>query len=79
MRVIGILAFLSFLTLTPGQIDDAGHAILGGMIEDLGLKVHCGARVSAVLGDEAVTGLEFSNEGWEELDVGMVVVSAGIR
>ncbi|CAM9947775.1 unnamed protein product, partial [Choristocarpus tenellus] len=28
------------------QIDDAGHAILGGMIEQLGLKIHCNARVS---------------------------------
>lgn len=61
------------------QIDDAGHAILGGMIEDLGLKIHCNARVTEFLGDEAVTGLTFSNEGWEDLDVGMVVVSAGIR
>eukprot|EP00752_Nemacystus_decipiens_P006641 g5971.t1 len=61
------------------QIDDAGHAILGGMIEDLGLKIHCNARVTEFLGDEAVSGLTFSNEGWEDLDVGMVVVSAGIR
>lgn len=49
------------------------------MIEDLGLKIHCNARVTEFLGDEAVTGLNFSNEGWEDLDVGMVVVSAGIR
>ena len=61
------------------QIDDAGHVILGSMIEDLGLKIHCNARVTEFLGDEAVTGLNFSNEGWEDLDVGMVVVSAGIR
>ncbi|CAM9398686.1 unnamed protein product [Pylaiella littoralis] len=61
------------------QIDDAGHAILGGMIEDLGLKIHCNARVTEFIGDDRVTGLTFSNEGWEDLDVGMVVVSAGIR
>ncbi|CAM9743104.1 unnamed protein product [Discosporangium mesarthrocarpum] len=61
------------------QIDDAGHAILGGMIEDLGLKIHCNARVTEVVGDGKVESLNFSNEGWEPLDVGMVVVSAGIR
>lgn len=49
------------------------------MIEDLGLKIHCDARVTEFLGDDMVTGLTFSNEGWEDLDVGMVVVSAGIR
>ncbi|CAM9706285.1 unnamed protein product [Ascophyllum nodosum] len=63
------------------QIDDAGHAILGGMIENLGLKIHCNARATEYLGDEEgkVSGMKFSNEGWEDLDVGMIVVSAGIR
>lgn len=49
------------------------------MIENLGLKIHCGARVSEVRGEESAEGLVFSNEGWEDLNVGMVVVSAGIR
>lgn len=49
------------------------------MIENLGLRIHCSARVSEVKGQESVEGLMFSNEGWEDLDVGMVVVSAGIR
>lgn len=66
-------------TAVDPQIDDAGHAILGGMIEGLGLKIHCNARVTEFLGDDRVTGMNFSNEGWEDLDVGMVVVSAGIR
>ena len=67
-------------TVDP-QIDDAGHAILGGMIENLGLKIHCNARATEYLGDEEgkVSGMKFSNEGWEDLDVGMIVVSAGIR
>lgn len=67
-----------FLFLSQ-QIDDSGHAILGGMIEDLGLKIHCNARVTEFMGGDAVSGLAFSNEGWDDLDVGMVVVSAGIR
>ena len=50
-----------------------------GMIEDLGLQIHCDARVTEFLGDDKVSGMVFSNEGWDNLDVGMVVVSAGIR
>lgn len=49
------------------------------MIEDLGLKIHCNARVTEFKGEDMVEGMKFSNEGWEDLDVGMVVVSAGIR
>ena len=49
------------------------------MIEDLGLKIHCDARVTEFLGEDKVSGMTFSNEGWDDLDVGMVVVSAGIR
>lgn len=60
------------------QIDEAGHNILVKKIEALGLKVHCNARIGLVKGDEKVTGIEFSNEE-EDLDVGMVIVSAGIR
>ena len=40
--------------------------------------MHCNARISEVKGEERVTGLAFSNEE-EDLDVGMVIVSAGIR
>lgn len=49
------------------------------MIEELGLKIHCNARVTQYLGTERVEGMAFANEGWPNLDVGMVVVSAGIR
>ena len=69
-------------TLMCRQIDAGGHGALVGKIEDLGLKVHCGARTSKFAGegeDGPVTALEFSNEGWDPLEVGMVVVSAGIR
>ncbi|CAM9426633.1 unnamed protein product [Chrysoparadoxa australica] len=66
-------------TLMCRQIDAAGHAVLAEKIEALGLKIHCDARTSEVLGKDKVEGLAFSNEGWEDLDVGMVVVSAGIR
>ena len=40
--------------------------------------MHCNARIASVKGDDMVTGIEFSNEE-EDIDVGMVIVSAGIR
>ncbi|KAG5182777.1 hypothetical protein JKP88DRAFT_164241 [Tribonema minus] len=60
------------------QIDEAGHNILAGKIEALGLKIHCNARISEVKGETHVSGLAFSDDK-EDLDVGMVIVSAGIR
>eukprot|EP00977_Amphora_coffeiformis_P009629 scaffold2219_cov177-Amphora_coffeaeformis.AAC.5 len=70
------------------QIDQGGHDVLVKKIEDMGLKVHCGARTEAIVGadgttdndsDAPVAGLSFSNEGWEDLPVQMVIVSAGIK
>lgn len=70
------------------QIDQGGHDALVGKIEDMGLKVHCGARTEAFVGEDGstdaenmtpVSALRFSNEGWDDLPVQMVVVSAGIK
>lgn len=70
------------------QIDQGGHDALVGKIEDMGLKVHCGARTESFVGENGSTDMEdmspvsalrFSNEGWDDLDVQMVVVSAGIK
>ncbi|KAL7551660.1 hypothetical protein ACHAWF_014869 [Thalassiosira exigua] len=70
------------------QIDQGGHDALVGKIEDMGLKVHCGARTESFVGEDGstdmdsmspVSALRFSNEGWDDLPVQMVVVSAGIK
>ncbi|KAL3944790.1 MAG: hypothetical protein SGBAC_001113 [Bacillariaceae sp.] len=70
------------------QIDQGGHAALVGKIEEMGLHVHCGARTEAFVGTDGtadnesmapVAALKFSNEGWDDLPVEMVVVSAGIK
>jgi len=70
------------------QIDQGGHNALVGKIEDMGLKVHCGARTEAFVGSDGstdneslapISALRFSNEGWDDLPVQMVVVSAGIK
>jgi len=70
------------------QIDQGGHDALVGKIEDLGLKVHCGARTESIVGsddsitsdsDTPVAALRFSNEGWDDLPVEMVIISCGIK
>ena len=66
--------------LMPVQLDEAGGGVLRRHIEALGVKVHTDARtrsvrVDAVTGD--VDGLVF--DGADDLDVDMVVFSAGIR
>ncbi|KAL3899008.1 MAG: hypothetical protein SGARI_006552, partial [Bacillariaceae sp.] len=70
------------------QIDQGGHDALAKKIESMGLKIHCGARTESFVGEDGstdmestspVTALRFSNEGWDDLPVQMVVVSAGIK
>jgi nitrite reductase (NADH) large subunit len=70
------------------QIDQGGHNALAGKIEEMGLKIHCGARTESFVGTDGSTDMEslapvaalkFSNEGWDDLPVQMVVVSAGIK
>lgn len=70
------------------QIDQGGHNALVGRIEDMGLKVHCGARTESFVGTDGTTdedsrapvaALRFSNDSWDDLPVQMVVVSCGIK
>ena len=63
--------------LMPRQIDDAGSALLVGKIEAMGVKVHLNKATEEVLGNGVVTGMKFKDGA--QLDVGMVIVSAGIR
>jgi len=70
------------------QIDEGGHDALVGKIEEIGLKVHCGARTESFVGSDGstdsestapVSALRFSNEDWDDLPVEMVIVSCGIK
>ena len=63
--------------LMPVQVDDAGGAMLGRHIEQLGLTVHAGAATEAVIGNSHVTGLTLKDAG--EVPADLVVFSAGIR
>ena len=70
--------------LMPMQVDDAGSSALRRRIEDLDVTIHTGMRTEEILRDRRgrVRGMHFANEGrWsdDDLKVGMVVFSAGIR
>lgn len=63
--------------LMPRQVDDSGSKTLVRHIESLGVKVHLNKATKEVLGNGAVSGLLFQDD--QQLDVEMVIVSAGIR
>ena len=70
------------------QIDHGGHNVSVGKIEEMGLKVHSGARTESIVGLDGFTDIEstspvaalqFSNKDWEDLDIQMVIISAGSK
>ncbi|MFL5340964.1 MAG: nitrite reductase large subunit NirB [Gemmataceae bacterium] len=63
--------------LMPRQIDDAGSKVLVGKINALGVQVHLNKNTKEILGNGKVEGMTFADG--QQLDVGMVVVSAGIK
>ncbi|MEP7319742.1 MAG: nitrite reductase large subunit NirB, partial [Panacibacter sp.] len=63
--------------LMPRQIDDAGSNILKTKLETLGLKILTSKNTSSILGDETITGMQFSDDTYIEVD--MLVISAGIK
>ena len=63
--------------LMPRQVDDAGSKTLLDKIEGMNVRVHLGKSTREFLGNGKVEGLAFADGG--QLDVDMVVISAGIR
>jgi nitrite reductase (NADH) large subunit len=63
--------------LMPRQIDDTGSKVLVGKINALGVQVHLNKNTKEILGNGKVEGMAFADGG--ELDVKMIVVSAGIK
>src|SRR3954452_1764269 len=63
--------------LMPRQIDDAGSNILKNKLEALGLKIHTSKNTSRILGDNCISGMQFSDD--TTIDVDMLVISAGIK
>ncbi len=63
--------------LMPRQVDDAGSKVLVGKINALGVQVHLNKNTKEIVGNGKVEGMAFNDSA--ELDVKMVVVSAGIK
>ena len=59
------------------QLDAQGSSVLQKKIEALGVQVHLNKNSKEVLGEDSVTGLQFTDD--TVLDLDMIVVSAGIR
>ena len=63
--------------LMPRQLDEEGGDILRSMIETLGIKVHLACNTTDIYGSGRIDGMTFDDGRC--LEVGMLVVSAGIR
>jgi nitrite reductase (NADH) large subunit len=63
--------------LMPRQLDESAAGLLRERIEELGVEVLVGKAPRAVIGEDAVTAIAFGDGS--ELEVDMVIVSAGIR
>lgn len=63
--------------LMPRQVDDAGSRLLVRKIEALGVTVHLQKSTKEILGEQQVEKMVFTDGS--ELEVGMILVSAGIR
>ena len=63
--------------LMPRQIDDVGSELLKSKLQALGLKIHTNKNTTAILGDDRIKGMQFSDD--TKIDVDMLVISAGIK
>jgi len=63
--------------LMPRQLDEEGSEILKMKMNELGLSIHLNKNTSCMAGDESVKSLKFADGS--EIEVDMVVISAGIK
>ena len=63
--------------LMPRQLDSRSSEVLKLKLESIGLNIHLSKATNQILGDKAITGMEFGED--DVLNVDMLVVSAGIR
>ena len=64
-------------TLLSRQLAPKAAALLQTHIEELGMQVHCAAKVQALVGDEAVRGVQLADG--PVLPADFVIIAAGIR
>ncbi|MBU2951519.1 nitrite reductase large subunit NirB [Tamlana agarivorans] len=63
--------------LMPRQLDSRSSQVLQLKLESIGLNIHLSKATNQILGDKAITGMEFGED--DVLDVEMLIISAGIR
>ena len=63
--------------LMPRQLDARSSKVLQLKLESMGIHIHLSKATNQILGDTAITGMEFGED--DVLDVDMLVISAGIR
>ncbi|MEV0700446.1 nitrite reductase large subunit NirB [Saccharopolyspora sp. NPDC050389] len=79
LRLLGMRAHVVEMAprLMPLQVDEGGGQVLGRLVGDLGLTIHCGAATKSIDGDGRVRGVTLADGTVIETDV--VVFSAGVR
>ncbi|MGJ5643375.1 nitrite reductase large subunit NirB [Formosa sp. S-31] len=63
--------------LMPRQLDTRSSQVLKLKLESMGLNIHLSKATNQILGNGAITGMEFGED--DVLDVEMLIISAGIR
>jgi nitrite reductase (NADH) large subunit len=63
--------------LMPRQLDSRSSQVLQLKLESIGLNIHLSKATNQILGNGAITGMEFGED--DTLEVDMLVISAGIR
>ena len=61
----------------PRQLDTRGSSVLKNKLESMGIHIHLSKATNKILGENAITGMEFGE--YDKINVDMLVVSAGIR
>ncbi|WP_456458325.1 nitrite reductase large subunit NirB [Reichenbachiella sp.] len=63
--------------LMPRQLDQGGSDALKAKMEDLGVNIHMNRNTASILGEDKMTGLEFTDG--QLLAADMLVISCGIK
>lgn len=63
--------------LMPRQLDSRSSNVLQLTLESIGIAIHTGKATNSIMGNGAITGMDFGED--DKLDVDMLVISAGIR
>ena len=65
--------------LLPSQLDEKAAKLLRKLLEDMGFEFRVGVVVNECIGDQAGAVKAVRLENGEEIEVGMVLVTAGVR